>query len=110
VPRQQPGGSRWWEVLKVPLIAGDNVVAVEAAPGIGLPGILFRAEILREDLPGTSICSDDDWKARQLPSTEGNEADKVPEWALPGYDYSGWSNSRVLGRYGDAPWGRSEHS
>jgi len=104
-----------------PFESGLNVIAVEVAPGQGLPGVLASIEVSGEALRGSVSCSGPSWRAVAVPAGPpgqrlGANGAREPGWetqqAAPPWVVEGrtqleaWPKAVVLGRHGDAPWGR----
>jgi hypothetical protein len=78
--------------VKPQLVAGTNVIAIQARNGaVGPAGALAKLV-----LGSTNIVTDASWKA----STTGPDG-----WTTQGFDDSAWPNAFANGAYGAGPWG-----
>lgn len=74
------------------LVAGDNVIAVQARNQGGQAGLLAELKADGKVLLGSGA----DWKV----STE-----RLRGWQQRGFNDADWGSAAVLGKYGMAPWG-----
>jgi acetyl esterase/lipase len=75
-------------------IAGENMPAnVPANPA----GLLFRLEVRLADGQTIDIVSDAQTRSFK---------DEVAGWSAAGFDGDAWAKAMVVGRHGDAPWGK----
>ncbi|MFD8563158.1 family 78 glycoside hydrolase catalytic domain [Streptosporangium canum] len=90
--------------------SGENVLALRAGAGDGLPGgLCVRLEVVVEGRPAlpqlvpvagesaVTVTSDGRWRAAGEPA---------PGFEQPGFDDTGWSLAEEVGLHGDPPWGR----
>jgi hypothetical protein len=75
-------------------IVGENMPAnVPANPA----GLLFRLEVRLADGPSIDIVSDAQTRSSK---------NEVAGWSTDGFDGDAWPKAMVVGRHGDAPWGK----
>ena len=84
------------------LQAGRNVLAVEAenvkAPvELNPAGLLCGLEIHFAGGDKMEVLSDATWRCARK---------ETADWTTPGFDDGNWSAVKVIGKYGDPPWGR----
>lgn len=78
------------------LIEGNNVIAIRASNSGGAAGLLVRL-LLDSDTTVTPVVSDASWKASEK---------QVANWQKPDFKAEDWSNARVIGPIGSAPWNK----
>ncbi len=80
---------------------GTNLIAILAenkpAPKANPAGLIARLEIRFADGEELRILTDESWRCA---------SNAVPNWDSVSYNDNGWSNSMVLGKAGDSPWGK----
>lgn len=100
----QVGEGKNWNIMRgydlLPLLRkGENILAIEASDGGGLPcGVLAKIKLDYKDGRQVAIQTDDSFLG----------AGEVPaSWRGLDFDDSSWSRAVVIGRYGEAAvWGR----
>nr|MDQ2732048.1 alpha-L-rhamnosidase [Armatimonadota bacterium] len=95
------GAPQQFNDLAPRLKAGVNVLAIEGenmpAPGANPAGLIAAFEVDFADGTSMKIVSDVTWRTSQTESLG---------WDSAGFDGAGWSAAKVIGHYGDAPWGQ----
>ncbi len=75
------------------LVAGENVIAIEATNMTGAAGVIVRAVFTFED--GKTLAVNGKFKS----------ADRMQEgWQIPGFDSSSWKDAALIGPCNMAPW------
>jgi HEAT repeat protein len=79
------------------LVSGRNVIAIKGANTLpGPAGLLFSAVVRFSDGQVVTLSSNDRWKCTETES---------PNWQQLAFEDGTWSTARVVGKFGDAPWG-----
>lgn len=96
--------ARQFDDLAGLLKPGKNSLAIEAenlpAKGANPAGLVARLEIQLNNGPAIDLVTDRDWKTARS---------DAPGWDTDDFDDSGWASAKVVGNYGDAPWGDFDH-
>jgi alpha-L-rhamnosidase len=79
------------------LTSGKNSIAVKVLnKSVSPAGLLGKLQINYTSGEPSVILTDDKWKSAQNPDGD---------WQNVNYDISGWSDAKVLAKYGSGPWG-----
>jgi alpha-L-rhamnosidase len=79
------------------LKAGNNTLAVKCYNEGGPAGLLLSARVVLAGGKIVDLKTDDQWKSSPAETTG---------WNQPDGDESGWQSPKIMGSYGDAPWGK----
>ncbi len=78
------------------LVAGDNVLAIEATNTGNIGGLVAMVELVGKDGSSARIVTDKHWLVRD---------EKTDDWMAPSVDPAGWVDAFSLGLLGKDPWG-----
>lgn len=78
------------------LFRGDNVLAVVATDSGGQKGLVAQLDLTGKNGQKSRVITDGSWLA---------SPQERSGWMAPSVNTDGWSEARVLGRLGMAPWG-----